>query len=96
VRAFAPVRSSSLKASVCRDSRTPGIRDLVILWGVEFQDGAPPYLLAVEHAYDSRQSMQAARASSAADVMRAKFDEVMPLFEGTIRHVNYEVGFKGG
>jgi hypothetical protein len=41
--------------------KIPGIRDLRILWGDEFQDGAPPYILAVEHAYDSKQSLQAAR-----------------------------------
>jgi hypothetical protein len=74
--------------------KIPGIRDLRILWGDEFQDGAPPYILAVEHAYDSKQSLQAARASPAADVMRAKLEEVMPLFKGTVRHVNYEVGFR--
>jgi uncharacterized protein (TIGR02118 family) len=74
--------------------KMPGIRDLRILWGREFQDGAPPYMLALEHAYDSKAAMEAAIASPARDAMRAKLAEVMPLFKGSIRHVNYDLGFK--
>lgn len=74
--------------------KMPGLRDLRILWGREFQDGAPPYVLAIEHAYDSKAAMEAALASPAREAMRAKLGEVLPLFKGSIRHVNYDVGFK--
>jgi uncharacterized protein (TIGR02118 family) len=74
--------------------KMPGIRDLRILWGREFQDGAPPYVLALEHAYNNKAALEAAIASPARDAMRAKLAEVMPLFKGSIRHVNYDLGFK--
>ena len=74
--------------------KMPGIRDLRILWGREFQDGAPPYVLAMEHAYDDREALEAALASPARDAMRAKLAEVLPLFKGAIRHVNYDLGVK--
>jgi uncharacterized protein (TIGR02118 family) len=73
--------------------KMPGIRDLRILWGREFQDGAPPYVLAMEHSYDSRDAMEKAISSPERDAMRAKLAEVLPLFKGQIRHVNYDVGF---
>ena len=74
--------------------KMPGIRELRVLWGREWQDGAPPYVLAMEHAYDDKAAMEAALASPARDAMRAKLAEVLPLFKGHIRHVNYDVGFR--
>lgn len=74
--------------------KMPGIRDLRILWGAEFQDGAPPYVLAMEHAYDDKAALEAALASPARDALRAKLAEVLPLFKGAIRHVNYELAVR--
>lgn len=74
--------------------KMPGLRDLRILWGAEFQDGAPSYVLAMEHGYDDKAALEAALASPAREAMRAKLGEVLPLFKGVIRHVNYDVGFR--
>jgi len=72
--------------------KMPGVRMLRVLWGREFQDGAPPYVLALELDYDSKEAMERSISSPERDAMAARLGEVMPLFKGDVRHVNYDVG----
>ena len=76
-------------------SRLPGNRAAQALWPREREAGAPTTCLVLEHVYDSAGALAAALASPQREVMRNCLAEVLPLFEGEVTHVNYDVVDRG-
>lgn len=68
----------------------PGNRGARAMWAREHEDGAPAVFLELEHRYDSADALAAALASPGRTAMRAKLAEVLPLFSGSVVHVNYD------
>jgi hypothetical protein len=67
----------------------PGIRHLRMLRGLEYESPERPIYLVIEHGYDSPEAIQTAITSAARASMQSALDELMPLFEGRVYHVNY-------
>ena len=68
----------------------PGIRHLRILRGREHEAPERRIYLVIEHGYDAVEAIRLAVTSEARASMQSALDELMPLFEGRVYHVNYE------
>ena len=72
-------------------AKYPGLCALRYHKGVPFAGEPPRYVLAFELYFESQAALDRAMASPERDAARADVADFAPLFEGTIRHVLYEV-----
>jgi hypothetical protein len=68
----------------------PGLLHLRILWGREHETPERHLYLVIEHGYDSLEALGVAITSEARTSMQSALDELMPLFDGRVYHVNYD------
>lgn len=73
----------------------PGLKSFRILRGRWYEEGAPGIYMTIELTFDSLADIEAALASEQRARNLEKMKEILPLFEGQVRHVNYEVGAAG-
>jgi len=71
--------------------RFPAIRRLEFYFGRDFELQERNICLCIEHAYDSREDIDAAITSDARAAMQAELEELLALLEGRVYHVNHEV-----
>ena len=72
-------------------AKFPGCREVRVLCGREYQDGAQDFYMVVEHYYDSLEDIHNAIASENRDRVWHHLNKVLPLFEGRVTHMNAEV-----
>lgn len=66
--------------------RFPGILEVKVLYGIERDEGAPPFPMALWTAYESRQALEAALESPVRYESREMTKGLMEMFEGRIHH----------
>lgn len=69
----------------------PGLRKLRVLRARWLEDGDPGIYQTIEMTFDSLEAIEAALASPQRAENIVLMKEIMPLFEGKVFHVNYEV-----
>ncbi|MDP6389178.1 MAG: hypothetical protein QF654_04725 [Alphaproteobacteria bacterium] len=69
----------------------PKVREVRILKARERDDNAPGVYMTLEHLYDSAEDLKTALATPARDVVLEKLKAILPLFDGELLHVNYDV-----
>ena len=69
----------------------PQVREVRILKARERDDDAPGIYMTLEHLYDSAEDLKAALAAPARDLVIEKLKAILPLFDGELLHVNYDV-----
>jgi hypothetical protein len=68
------------------------IRAVKLLTGREWEDGAPGIYATLELCFDSEADLKAALATPFRQEFRAYFAaNVIPLFDGIVKHINYDV-----
>jgi uncharacterized protein (TIGR02118 family) len=72
-------------------AKYPGLVSLRHLKGVQWNDSEPPYFLTFELGFDSRDDLDKALQSEIRYAARDDLDNFVPMFDGEIRHVLYEV-----
>lgn len=72
-------------------ARFPKVKYVRLLWGREFEAQDRRFYLVVEHAYDTLDDIAAALRSKERAGLQSTLDEVVPLFDGKVYHVNHEV-----
>ena len=72
-------------------AKFPGCREVRVLRGREYEDGAPNFYIVLEHYYDNQDDIGKALASENRAAVRDHLSKVMPLFKGRVTHINYEV-----
>ncbi len=74
----------------------PHVLHVRLLWGREFESPERQFYLVVEHGYEKLEHIAIALKSDARAGLQGTLDEIMPLFNGRIYHVNHEVTLFGG
>lgn len=69
----------------------PGLRQLRILRPVWREEGAPNYYQQFELTFDSLEAIEHFLESDERKANVAKIAEVLPLFKGTVKHMNHRV-----
>lgn len=69
----------------------PGVRDVRVLWSREIEEGAPEYFMVLQHFYDSLEALHSALESEVRTEVWEGLNQIMPLFDGRVVHINYEV-----
>jgi uncharacterized protein (TIGR02118 family) len=72
-------------------SKYPGLVSLRYLKGVPWNDAEPPYFLTFELGFESREDLDNALQSEVRYAARDDLGNFVPMFDGEIRHVLYEV-----
>ncbi|NQV44159.1 MAG: EthD family reductase [Rhodospirillales bacterium] len=72
-------------------AKYPGLVSLRYLKGVHWNDAEPPYLLTFELGFTTRGDLDKALQSEIRYAARDDLNNFVPLFDGEIRHVLYEV-----
>lgn len=72
-------------------SSFPGLKGLRILRGRWREDGAPNVYQVIELTFDSEEGIAGALASKERAENLEIMGEIMPMFEGSVYHINYEV-----
>lgn len=70
----------------------PFVRDVKALWPERREDDPPNLALQILVQFDDRQGVDGMLASAERRAMRARVVEIAALFDGTISHIDYEVG----
>jgi antibiotic biosynthesis monooxygenase (ABM) superfamily enzyme len=73
----------------------PGLRRLRILRAKWREDGAPDIYQTIEMTFEDAAAIDAMLASPERAENVTLMKEIMPLFEGKVYHVNYEVSAEG-
>ncbi|MCB8836235.1 hypothetical protein [Aurantimonas sp. VKM B-3413] len=71
--------------------RFPGVRDLRVLFALERDDGAPPFLLSLAMTFDDRAALAEALEAPIRYESRAVTGELMKMFDGHIHHHVFQV-----
>ncbi len=69
----------------------PGIRKVRILRSAWHEDGAPGIYQTFELTFDSKEAIDVMLKSPERDAMGALMSQILPLFDGYTKHINYEV-----
>lgn len=69
----------------------PGLKSLRILRAKWHEDGAPGLYQTIELTFESKDAIDTMLASPERAAMGGIMSEIMPLFEGYTKHINYEV-----
>lgn len=72
----------------------PGLRQLRILRPVWREEGAPHYYQQFELSFDSLEAIEHFLASKERAANVIKIQEILPLFKGTIKHMNHRVDYQ--
>ena len=72
-------------------ARYPGLHSLRYHKGVAWNGSAPDYYHAFELGFASRADFDRAMASDIRAIAREDVGKFLPMFNGTVRHVLYEV-----
>ncbi len=72
-------------------AKYPGLVSLRLLKGVHWNDSEPPYFLTFELGFESREDLDSALQSENRYAAREDLGKFIPMFDGEIRHVLYEV-----
>ncbi len=70
----------------------PGVRDAKALWPKRLEDHPPPIACQILVEFDDRAAVDRMLASPERRAMRQRVRELVGLFDGTISHIDYEVG----
>ncbi|MEO7243030.1 MAG: hypothetical protein ABIW85_08980 [Variovorax sp.] len=82
----------SLQATLAAYMKFEKIRSVQLLIAKEHEEGAPNHYATLQLCFDSEADLQAALATPFRQEMRAHFvDNVFPLFEGVVKHINCDV-----
>ncbi len=73
----------------------PGLKKLRILREKSHDEGAPGIYQTIELTFESAEAIEKMLASPERAAMGPLMSEIMPLFEGYTKHVNYEVSAEG-
>lgn len=69
----------------------PGVKAVYVKRPYAFEPASWVQFCELSVLFDSKEDLARMLASEARAAVRAAFAELMPLFEGTIHHVNFEV-----
>lgn len=69
----------------------PGVRRAVALWPVEREDDPPAIACQVIAEFDRRADLELMLASAERQALRAGVRDLLPLFHGTVSHIDYEI-----
>ncbi|MBT4889259.1 MAG: EthD family reductase [Rhodospirillales bacterium] len=72
-------------------AKYPGLVSLRYLKGVQWNDAEPPYYLTFELGFNTREDLDAALQSEIRYAARDDLNNFVPMFDGEVRHVLYEV-----
>ncbi len=72
-------------------ARFPKVRAVRILRGDWFEDAAPRYYQTFEMQFDTAEDIEAALQAPVRKQIHAKLSEILPLFDGSIKHINHRV-----
>ena len=74
-------------------NKFPGIRGVRLLRSEWREEGAPNIYQTIELTFDNREAVEAALASPAREnnLENMRKSGIMDLFDGTVRHINFEV-----
>lgn len=72
-------------------ARYPGLKTLCYLKGIPWNGKEPDYYLAFELYFETRDDFESAMSSEIRSTARDDAGNFLPMFEGEVRHVLYEV-----
>jgi hypothetical protein len=67
----------------------PEIRDVKVLKNVWVEENAPPIYMCLQLTFDSKEDMEIALQSKQRAASKAKAEEIVPLLNGRVYHMNY-------
>lgn len=70
----------------------PGVSSVRILWPQEYEGGAPSIYCQVQVEFADAAAQNAMMTSSERAAVRARVLDAVDLFDGTMAHINFEVG----
>lgn len=80
---------AGLEAATAQYAGLPGVRSARLEIPETIDDGAPAIFASIRMAFDSAADIEIALASPERQLVRAAFvSQVLPLFEGTVAHIN--------
>lgn len=80
---------AGLETGTAQYAKLPGVRSARLEFPLSKDDGAPDIYATIRMVFASEQDLERALASKERQVVRTAFaSAVMPLFEGTVAHVN--------
>ncbi len=84
-------RKTILEKALPTIAKMPGCRDVRACWSREIDEDAPGFFLVLQHFYDSLEALHSALESDVRMEVWDAMEPVMPLFNGKIVHINFEV-----